>query len=157
MMSRISKKTIIVSLVVLTLGIGLIPTAIMLNNSINDLVENSVDEGLLGIQEEALPMVESMVAELGIPRTLRDIREAGLEETEAIVNATFFMLLINMTLHEPAVLGVVPLTLFFDRWIQWVLIIPITYSSALQGMGYPPIKGISEYYRQDLWFGNANV
>jgi hypothetical protein len=119
------------------------------------MVANSVDEGLLGIQEEALPMVESMIAELGIPRTLRDIRELGLTETEAIVNATFFMFLINMTLHEPEVLGVVPINLFFDRWIQWVLIIPVTYSAALKGMGYPPIKGISEYYQQDLWYGNA--
>ncbi|MFX1502961.1 MAG: hypothetical protein ACFFDH_18520, partial [Promethearchaeota archaeon] len=48
-----------------------------------------------------------------------------------------------------------PLELLFDRWIQWILIIPVTYSSALQGMGYPPIKGISEYHQQNLWYGNA--
>ncbi|MFX0024169.1 MAG: hypothetical protein ACFE9S_17715, partial [Candidatus Hermodarchaeota archaeon] len=43
----------------------------------------------------------------------------------------------------------------FDRWIQWVLIIPVTYSSSLNGMGYPPIKGISEYHQQNLWYGAA--
>jgi hypothetical protein len=96
-----------------------------------------------------------MIAEMGIPRTLRDIRETGLKELEAIVNATFFMFLINMTLNEPATLGIVPINLFFDKWIQWVLIIPVTFSSALQNMGYPPILGISEYFQQDLWFGNA--
>jgi hypothetical protein len=139
----------------IAVGSGLIPSGIFINNSINNMVTNSVDEGLLGIQEEALPLVEDMVAELGIPRALRDIRKAGLEETEAIVNATFFMFLINMTLHETPILGVVPLELLFDRWIQWVLIIPVTYSSALQNLGYPPIKGISEYHQQDLWYGNA--
>ena len=150
-----SKKGLIVSLVILGLGSGLIPTGFLLNNSINEMVGNSVDEGLLGIQEEALPMVESMIAELGIPRTLRDIRETGLKELEAIVNATFFMFLLNMTLHTPPTLGIVPINLFFDKWIQWVLIIPITYSSALQNMGFPPIKGISEYFQQNLWYGNA--
>jgi hypothetical protein len=137
------------------LGSGLIPGGMLVNNSINNMVANSIDEGLLGIQEDALPLVENMVAELGIPRVLRDIKKVGLKETEAIVNATFFMFLINMTLHEEPVLGVVPLELLFDRWIQWVLIIPVTFSSALLNMGYPPIKGISEYYQQDLWYGNA--
>ena len=150
-----SKRALIASMVIIGLGAGLIPIGIHLNSSIDDMVENSVDEGLLGIQEEALPMVESMIAEMGIPRTLRDIRETGLIELEAIVNATFFMFLINMTLHEPPTLGVVPINLFFDQWIQWVLIIPVTYSSALQNMGYPPIKGISEYFQQNLWYGNA--
>ncbi|MFX1389724.1 MAG: hypothetical protein ACFE9Z_06670 [Promethearchaeota archaeon] len=150
-----SRRVLIVSIVCLALGSGLVPGGILIDDFINQMVANSVDEGLLGIEEEALPMVESMVAELGIPRALRDIRTKGLTEVEAIINATFFMFLINMTLHEPAVLGVVPLNLLFDRWIQWVLIIPITYSSALEGMGYPPIKGISEYHQQNLWYGNA--
>jgi len=150
-----SRRILIASICMIALGSGLIPSGMLINNSINKMVANSVDEGLLGIQEEALPLVEDMIAELGIPRALRDIREVGLKETEAIVNATFFMFLINMTLHEPAVLGVVPLELLFDRWIQWILIIPVTYSSALQNMGYPPIKGISEYHQQNLWYGNA--
>jgi hypothetical protein len=150
-----SRKVYIISVVSLALGSGLIPGGILIDDYINDMVANSLDEGLLGIEEEALPMVESMVAELGIPRALRDIRTKGLKSTEEIVNATFFMFLINMTLHEEPVLGVVPLELLFDRWIQWVLIIPVTYSSSLQGMGYPPIKGISEYHQQNLWYGAA--
>ncbi|MFX0024756.1 MAG: hypothetical protein ACFE9S_20780, partial [Candidatus Hermodarchaeota archaeon] len=133
-----SRRVLIVSIVCLTLGSALVPGGILVDDFINQIVANSLDEGLLGIEEEALPMVESMVAELGIPRALRDIRTKGLRSTEAIVNATFFMFLINMTLHEDPVLGVVPLELFFDRWIQWVLIIPVTYSSSLNGMGYPP-------------------
>lgn len=150
-----SRRVLIVSIVCLTLGSALVPGGILVDDFINQIVANSLDEGLLGIEEEALPMVESMVAELGIPRALRDIRTKGLRSTEAIVNATFFMFLINMTLHEDPVLGVVPLELFFDRWIQWVLIIPVTYSSSLNGMGYPPIKGISEYHQQNLWYGAA--
>ncbi len=150
-----SKKVLITSIVLIALGGVLIPGGMFLNTSINDMVESSVDEGLIGIEEEALPLVESMIAELGIPRALRDIRKKGLSELEAIVNATFFMFLINMTLHTEPVLGVVPLTMLFDKWIHWVLIIPVTYSSSLKGMGYPPIKGISEYYQQNLWYGNA--
>ena len=150
-----SRKIIITTVVLLALGTGLIAGGFFVNSSINDMVESSIDEGLLGIEEEALPLVESMIAELGIPRSLRDIRKKGLSELEAIVNATFFMFLINMTLHTEPVLGVVPLTMLFDKWIHWVLIIPVTYSSSLNGMGYPPIKGISEYYQQNLWYGNA--
>lgn len=148
-----SKKVIITSIVLIAIGSVLIPGGMLINTSINDMVESSVDEGLLGIEEEALPLVESMIAELGIPRALRDIREKGLSELEAIVNATFFMFLINMTLHTEPVLGVVPITMLFDKWIHWVLIVPVTYSSSLQGMGYPPIKGISEYHQQNLWYG----
>lgn len=150
-----SKKTIVTSIVLITIGSVLIPSGMLVNTSINEMVENSVDEGLLGIQEEAIPLVESMIAELGIPRALREIRSRGLSELEAIVNATFFMFLINMTLNTEPVLGIVPLTMLFDKWIHWILIIPVTYSSSLQGMGYPPIKGISEYFQQNLWYGNA--
>ncbi|MFX0074219.1 MAG: hypothetical protein ACFE96_02155 [Candidatus Hermodarchaeota archaeon] len=150
-----SKKILATSLVLIAIGGVLIPSGMLVNSSINEMVESSVDEGLLGIQEEALPLVESMIAELGIPRALRDIRKKGLSELEAIVNATFFMFLINMTLHTEPVLGVVPLTMLFDKWIHWILIIPVTYSSSLNGMGYPPIKGISEYHQQNLWYGEA--
>ncbi|NVM18499.1 MAG: hypothetical protein HWN80_12350 [Candidatus Lokiarchaeota archaeon] len=150
-----SKKIIVSSIVLIAIGGVLIPSGMLVNTSINEMVESSVDEGLLGIEEEALPLVESMIAELGIPRALRDIRKKGLSELETIVNATFFMFLINMTLHTEPVLGVVPLTMLFDKWIHWVLIIPVTYSSSLNGMGYPPIKGISEYYQQNLWYGAA--
>jgi len=150
-----SRRGSITLICLLAVGSGLIPAGLFINNSILNEVANSIDEGLLGIQEEALPMVESMITESGIPRALRDIRKIGLSETEAIVNATFFMTVLNMTLNEPAVLGVVPINLLFDRWIQWVLIIPVTFSSAMQSLGYPPIKGISEYFQQDLWYGNA--
>jgi len=150
-----SRRGTITLVCLLAIGSGVIPAGLLINNTILNEVANSIDEGLLGIQEEALPMIESMIAESGIPRALRDIKMIGLSETEAIVNATFFMFVLNMTLNEPAVLGVVPINLFFDRWIQWILIIPVTFSSAMQNMGYPPIKGISEYFQQDLWYGNA--
>jgi len=150
-----SRRGSITLICLLAIGSGLVPAGLFINNSILNEVANSIDEGLIGIQEEALPMVESMIAESGIPRALRDIRKIGLSETEAIVNATFFMSVLNMTLNEPAVLGVVPINLLFDRWIQWIVIIPVTFSSAMQSLGYPPIKGISEYFQQDLWYGNA--
>ena len=86
-----SKKTVVTSIVLIAIGSVLIPSGMFINTSINEMVEGSVDEGLLGIEEEALPLVESMIAELGIPRALRDIRTTGLSELEAIVNATFFM------------------------------------------------------------------
>ncbi|MHA1192906.1 MAG: hypothetical protein ACTSP9_11505 [Promethearchaeota archaeon] len=147
-----SKKGSITLICILAIGTGLIPTGMLINNTINSEVVNSIDEGLLGIQEEAVPMIESMIAEVGIPRALRDIRKIGLTETEAIVNATFFMMVLNMTLNEPAVLGIVPINLLFDVWFT---VFFITFSSAMQNLGYPPIKGISEYFQQNLLYGNA--
>ena len=56
-----SKRVLIISAVFLVVGSGLIPGGILIENSIHESVVNSVGEGLLGIEEEAIPLIESII------------------------------------------------------------------------------------------------
>ncbi|MFX0176787.1 MAG: hypothetical protein ACFE85_11205 [Candidatus Hodarchaeota archaeon] len=94
-MIKISKRILIVSIVFIALGAGLIPAGILIENSINNIVANSVDEGLIGIEEEAIPLIVPMIKEKGIPRTLRGIRDVGISYVEDMVEATFVAVLIE--------------------------------------------------------------
>ncbi|MFX1366519.1 MAG: hypothetical protein ACFFCE_15500 [Promethearchaeota archaeon] len=80
-----SKKLLIVSVILLGLGSGLIPGGIIIENYINQRVANSVDEGLLGIEEEAIPLIVPMIKDKGIPRTLRKIRDGTIPIIEQTI------------------------------------------------------------------------
>ncbi len=80
-----SKKILILSAVLLTLGSGLIPGGILIGDYINNRVANSIDEGLLGIEEGAIPLIEPMIKEKGIPRSLRGIRDTAIPIIEPMI------------------------------------------------------------------------
>ncbi|MFX1574234.1 MAG: hypothetical protein ACFFB0_15940 [Promethearchaeota archaeon] len=80
-----SKKILVLSALLLTLGSGLIPGGILIADYINNRVANSIDEGLLGIEEEAIPLIEPMIKEKGIPRSLRGIRNTAISEIEPMI------------------------------------------------------------------------
>ncbi|MFX1497550.1 MAG: hypothetical protein ACFFBH_08495 [Promethearchaeota archaeon] len=90
-----SKKIIFISVILLAVGSGLISGGILIEDYINEKVFNSVDEALLGIEEEAIPLIEPMIKEKGIPQTLRGIRDLGIPILEDMVEATFVSVLIN--------------------------------------------------------------
>lgn len=90
-----SKKILIISVVALAIGTGLVPGGVLIEDYINKTVYNSVDEGLLGIEEDAIPMVEPMIKEMGIPKALRGIRDLGIPILEDMVEVTFVAVLIN--------------------------------------------------------------
>ncbi|MFX1279654.1 MAG: hypothetical protein ACFFA3_09570 [Promethearchaeota archaeon] len=91
-----SKKMLIISVVALAIGTSIIPGGMLIENYINETVYNSVDEGLLGIEEEAIPMVEPMIKEMGIPRTLRGIRDTGISVVGEMVEMTFVAVLMEI-------------------------------------------------------------
>jgi hypothetical protein len=91
-----SKKVVSISIVLLVIGSGLVPGGIFLKDYINTTVVNSVDDGLIGIQEGAIPMIEPMIKEMGIPKALRGIRDTGIPILEDMVEATFVAVLINV-------------------------------------------------------------
>ena len=91
-----SKKILVISVVLLALGSGLVPGGILIEDSINDSVVNSIDEGLLGIEEEAIPLIEPMIKEMGIPQALRGIRDVGILFVEDMVEVTFVAVLIEV-------------------------------------------------------------
>ncbi|NVM20121.1 MAG: hypothetical protein HWN80_20660, partial [Candidatus Lokiarchaeota archaeon] len=91
-----SKKILIISVLLIALGSGLVPGGILIEDSINDSVVNSIDEGLLGIEEEAIPLIEPMIKEMGIPQALRGIRDIGILFVEDMVEVTFVAVLIEV-------------------------------------------------------------
>ncbi len=84
-MKNLSKRILIISAILLAVGSGLIPSGVLIDDYINERVVNSVDEGLLGIEEEAIPLVEIMVKEMGIPQTLRGIRDTAIPLIEPMI------------------------------------------------------------------------
>ncbi|MFX1592020.1 MAG: hypothetical protein ACFFB6_06030 [Promethearchaeota archaeon] len=101
-----SKKVIIISAVLLAVGSGLVPGGVLIEDYINQLVVNSVDEGLLGIEEEAVPLIEPMIKEKGIPQALRGIRDMGIPILEDMVEVTFVAVLINTFVNTGGNVGV---------------------------------------------------
>lgn len=90
-----SRRTLIISIVIITLGSGLVSGGVLTEDFINKLVIDSVDEGLLGIEEEAIPLIEPMIKQKGIPEALRGIRDLGIPILEEMVENTFVAVLIN--------------------------------------------------------------
>ncbi|MFX1495368.1 MAG: hypothetical protein ACFFBZ_13880, partial [Promethearchaeota archaeon] len=91
-----SKKILIISIILFAVGSGSVIGGISIENYINDTVVNSVDEGLLGIEEEAIPLIQPLIKEKGIPQALRGIRDEGISFVEDMVEATFVAVLIKV-------------------------------------------------------------
>ncbi|MFX1419747.1 MAG: hypothetical protein ACFE9N_12570 [Promethearchaeota archaeon] len=91
-----TKKSVIISSILLVLGSGLVPGGVLIEDYINNMVSNSVDEGLLGIEQEAIPLIEPMIKEKGIPQALRGIRDIGIPILEDMVEVTFVAVLIEV-------------------------------------------------------------
>ncbi|MFX1479230.1 MAG: hypothetical protein ACFFCI_13940, partial [Promethearchaeota archaeon] len=66
MQNRIKK----LSLIALVIGIGMMPTGIIINNYLEAEVSKGVPEALLGIQENMVPEIEQMVNFSAIPEVL---------------------------------------------------------------------------------------
>ena len=76
------KSKIIIAIVLLVIGGGLIPTGLILNDTMRSEVYNGVPDALLGIREQAIPTIEETVPILGTPEVLKgvfDEASAGVE------------------------------------------------------------------------------
>ncbi|MFX1304993.1 MAG: hypothetical protein ACFE9X_16685 [Promethearchaeota archaeon] len=136
-----SKKIVIISAVILAVGSGLVPGGILIENYINNMVADSVDEGLLGIEEEAIPLIEPMIKEKGIPKALRGIRDMGIPILEDMVEVTFVAVLINIFVNTGGVVGTFQPPIGMERFFNndtngvWVI-----------------FNGTSYHYREPLNF-----
>ena len=150
-----SKKIAVASILVLIFGGIAIPGGLLLNDFITDLTYSSVDEGLLGIKEQGIPIIKDSVHEAG-PKALMVtfdlMREKGIESSKPVVNSTFFMgqiFSIEDAVHLLGENGAASVeTAFFDR----TDISGMKFSELAQFLGYPPIQGLSEWLGKDLNF-----
>ena len=178
-----SKKIAAASVALLVFGGISLPGGMYINTMISGMVQDNVDEGLLAIQDEfvpiasemvkdmgpaevlkqiretAIPAIEEMIHQIGPAMALDLIREAALPYIEEIVEATFFTLFVDMVrTMDPVwvILGTVyPESLFWDDQTQvWGI---VSFSMAAGVMGYPEIQGISQYWGEDLDYGSAKV
>lgn len=74
------KSKLYITLILLSIGLGLIPTGILVNGYIRDQVAAKVPDTLLKIQENVVPEIESQYIGLGIPEVLLGIRDQEVPE-----------------------------------------------------------------------------
>lgn len=152
-----SKKIAIASILAVVIGGIAIPGGILLNDFITDLTYDSVDEGLLGIKEQGIPIIRDSVHEAGpkaLAVTFNLMREKGLEASKPGVNATFFM----GQVHTVDGLFSGSLNPIFWDWKNGSYLgsPSLTFSGLTSAVGYPPISGISEWHGKDLNFTAYN-
>ena len=79
------KKKAIAPIFMLVLGSVMMGGGFLADYAIKDMVQGRLDEGLLGIEEQGVPLVAEMVKEMGIPEALRGIKEQGVPIVEEMV------------------------------------------------------------------------
>ncbi len=142
-----AKKIGVGTLILIVFGGVAISGGFVLNNFIRNLTYDSVDEGLLGIKEQGLETVEKSVYQRGPATALDMIVEIGAQTSAPTVNATIWMgqaytvqsLTISISIIE-------------DLYWNWNKTGTLTFSALAALVGYPPIKGVAEWYRADLNF-----
>ena len=76
------KSTIIIAIILLAVGGGLVPTGLILNETMRDQIYDGVPDALLGIKAQAIPTIEETIPVLGTPEVLKgvfDEASAGVE------------------------------------------------------------------------------
>ncbi len=131
-----SKSKIIISIILLAVGSGLIPTGFFVNQYIRDEVRDGVPDALLTVREDTLPTLEAQLPVLATPEILRELRDLAIESFPAIINGSVSAQTINGTIYGATVFyGSFPAALdgFFND-PAW---------STTTG-GFMPINGTSE-------------
>lgn len=105
-----SKKIAVASIVALFIGGAAIPGGIFVNDMILDIVQDSMSDGFIGIEEEAVPMIEPMLNDMAIPTALRGIRDTGLDLVEDMVYATFTAFLLSTIANGFAITDPLPIS-----------------------------------------------
>ncbi len=125
------KKTVMI--ITLLLAGGLIPSGLVMNNLINNEIAQGVPDALLGIKEEMIPEINETIKIMAIPDVLSGIYEEGFPLIHFLVNCTFLAGAMNEFYN---LLGLPGITLILNF---------ATLSALLTYIGYPPVKGVSEY------------
>lgn len=76
------KSNIIIAIFLLIVGGGLVPTGMVLNDTMRTQVYDGVPDALLGVKAEAIPTIEQTIPVLGTPEVLKGVFEeasAGVE------------------------------------------------------------------------------
>ncbi|NHJ20523.1 MAG: hypothetical protein EAX91_06255 [Candidatus Lokiarchaeota archaeon] len=128
-----SKKGEVLSILAIIIGVGLIPTGVGMSMMINNEMAEGVPEALLGIQQEMVPEINNTLKIMAIPDVLSGVYTEGFPLIHFLVNCTFVAGSLSEFYNLLAMAGI---NLIFNYQ---------TLSTLLTSLGYPPIKGISEY------------
>ncbi|MFX1274684.1 MAG: hypothetical protein ACFFBP_05985 [Promethearchaeota archaeon] len=155
-----SKKVVALAIFLAAFGGIMISGGFIVNNIIRDLTYGSIDEGLLGIKEQGIPIVEESLYQIGPASALAIIKEQGAAASAPLANGTIWMghvlTVEKLSMYDPLpVLPALPIqSQYFDE-----VAVPLfgggaefNFSEGASLLGYPPIKGVSEWYRSDLNF-----
>ncbi|MFX0030496.1 MAG: hypothetical protein ACFE8B_14895, partial [Candidatus Hermodarchaeota archaeon] len=73
-----SKSKLITAIVLLAVGGGLIPTGLVTNDYLRDLVSDGVPEAMLGIKDDAIPSLMGQIPVLGTPDILAGVKDEAI-------------------------------------------------------------------------------
>ncbi|MFX1487556.1 MAG: hypothetical protein ACFFBI_00290 [Promethearchaeota archaeon] len=123
------------SLIALVIGVGIMPTGLIINNYLETEVSKGVPEALLGIQENMVPEIEQMVNFSAIPEVLLGIYDEGFPFIHYLVNLSFLTgVCVEM---NNSILGA---DLTFELFFNFP-----TFNETLSALQTIPYKGVSEY------------
>lgn len=78
----LNKTKFNISLIILAIGIGLVPTGFLLNGYFRDQVREYIPETLLNIREVIIPEIETEFLGLGIPEVLLRVQQQEAQDIE---------------------------------------------------------------------------
>ena len=141
-----SRRLAIAAIAMIAFGGVMMPGGFVINDFIQDLTNSSVEEGLLGIKDQGIPIVIESLHEIGPASALEIIAEQGAKASEELVNTTIFMC-------QNRILAYSHEAFYYYKEAYWDKEEMFGQSfSDLSLSAYGPIKGISEWYGEDLNF-----
>ncbi|MFX1279846.1 MAG: hypothetical protein ACFFA3_10550 [Promethearchaeota archaeon] len=80
-----SKSKLITAIVLLAVGAGLVPTGLVTNDYLRDLVSDGVPEAMIKIKADAVPALEEQIPVLGLPDVLKGVFDAASAGVEPLL------------------------------------------------------------------------
>ena len=159
-----SKKIAVLSAIMLVFGGVSIPGGFIINNVIDGMVTDRTDEGLLGIEEQFVPIAEDMILDIGPAIALQMIKEMAVPASIPLVEASFLTQLLYNAYgigedRQEDLGGDCLLNMFFTQAnvdLGWTQGGETSFSIQLKDAGIPYYYGDSDKYVYGLaeWYEN---
>jgi len=92
------KTKLVVGVILLIIGLGMIPTGYVINNSVNNRLDRSVPDVLLEIRAQFLPEISKMIKFEATPEVLLGIRDGLIDQIPDLLNGSVSAQTINGTI-----------------------------------------------------------
>jgi hypothetical protein len=130
------KTKLVAGIILLLIGLGLIPTGIVIDRRINTNLDAAIPAYLLAIQEDMLPDIEEYTKYYGIPESMEGLKNYAVPQMPEVTNGSISLREITNTLADLAgYIGSEEASEWFFNDPAWTVNTDGNYT----------IQGISEY------------